>query len=149
MEHCLFGSDVTLSVTWHGLSLLMSSLPPLPDIADVILAANRLLALRVLYAKPPTVGDVEKQPTVEGLQEETKKVDRLLTTHQRVDNRLGFAKKPTALDLQLHMTKTLTALHLTLRGILDVARFSVGLLSLFRRCLFDETFANASVSRQG
>lgn len=74
-------------------------------------------------------------------------MDGLLTTHQRVNNRLGFTKKPTALDLQLHIIKTLSTLHFPIREILDIARFSVGPLSSPCRYLLDEIFANASIFR--
>lgn len=90
-------------------------------------------------------GVAEETGTLESLQEETKKVDRLLTTHQRVNNRMAFAKKPTALDLQLHMTKTLSSLHLTLRGILDVVHFGVGSPSSSCRYPLEKAFVNVYI----
>ena len=41
----------------------------------------------------------------------------------------------------------LLALYLTLYKILDIAKFSINLLSLFRRYLLDKIFINISISR--
>ncbi|KAL9136956.1 MAG: hypothetical protein Q9175_001836 [Cornicularia normoerica] len=72
--------------------------------------------------KPIEENEVE-QLLVQNVQEETKRVDRIYSAHQRVDNRMGLTKKLTVLELQLHLTKTVTSLDRTAHGILNVIRY--------------------------
>ncbi|KAL9136302.1 MAG: hypothetical protein Q9175_002491 [Cornicularia normoerica] len=83
---------INLDADWEEQWNIQADGRVVPDIPEVVGAANRLLALRRVFVTPPGTGEVDKQPNLESLREETKKVDRLLTTHQRVDNRIGFTE---------------------------------------------------------